>query len=352
MGPALLLLALEFHRAPIRFRHLTDRRTPLPEAFGDWLVESSVALAPTRISDTAASLGTQPEALREAFLFLLRQVLLTPQADHYRVLGLSRGCKTEYIKRNYSLLVRMFHPDRLPGGDDRWVVLTARVNAAYHVLRNPEARERYDRSLPALSRSARFQGDPLGFFRARDPVEPLVWRPQPVSSRRRWPRRRLFWLLAVVPIAALVIFLLEEPSSPMLRVDPERADEVSLGPSYLRSLAAKWMTEDPAAVSGPRSHPEAGTSAQSPSGDSAESGQGRIQSTSTPSESATARPETLREGRPGPGVWSPAGGSQDSRANPFPERLPAIDCSPTQGPAPTGQTPSGDASHTNGPPGT
>lgn len=352
MGPALLLLALEFHRAPIRFRHLTDPRTPLPDAFGDWLVESSVALAPTRISDTAASLGTQPEALREAFLFLLRQVLLTPKADHYRVLGLSRGCKSESIKRNYSLLVRMFHPDRLPGGDDRWVVLTARVNAAYHVLRNPDTRDRYDRGLPAPSRSARFQGDPLGFFRARDPVEPLVWRPQPVSSRRRWPRPRLYWLLAVVPIAALVFLLLEEPSSPMLRVDPERADEASLGPSYLRNLAAKWMTEEPATGPAVRSQPEAGSGAQSPLGAATDSGSVGIKPRLPIGEYATAGPEGSKEGSVGSGVQSPAAVPQELRAHPFPYQPPAIDYPPIQGPAPTGQTPPGDASLTPRSPGT
>jgi hypothetical protein len=268
------------------------------------------------------------------------------------VLGLSRGCKSETIKRNYSLLVRMFHPDRLPGGDDRWVVLTARVNAAYHVLRNPDTRERYDRGLPALSRSSRLQGDPRGFFRARDPVEPLVWRPQPVSRRRRWPRPRLYWLLAVVPIAALVFLILEEPGSPMLRVDPERADQASLGPSYLGSLAAKWMTEDPATGPAVRAQPAAGSGAQSPLGAATESGPGGNKPRSPLGDSAAAWPERLQEGRVGPGVQPPAGVPQDSRVNRFPYQPPAIDHPPTQGPDPTSQTPPGDASLTPRSPGT
>ena len=301
----------------------------MPEAFGDWLVESSVALAPTRISDTAASLGTHPEALREAFLFLLRQILMPSRADHYRVLGLSRRCKTESIKRNYSLLVRLFHPDRMPEGDERGVVLAARINAAYQVLRDPEARARYDRGLPASCHGGPSQGDALGFFRARESAEPLVWRPDP-QPPVPWRRARLRWLLAGVPIAALVAFLLEEPGSPMLRVDLERADRASSGPAYLSGPERGGPTDAPATGSAP----------------------GWVQSTSPPGASVTVRPEGLHEGRVGPENQSPAEDSKDSRADPTPDETPRIDHLPIQGSAPTGQMPSGDASFTHRLPGT
>jgi hypothetical protein len=353
MGPALLQLALDFHRAPIRFRHLTDPRAPLPEAFGDWLVQSSAALAPSRISDTAASLGTQPEALREAFLFLLRQVLLPPRADHYRVLGLSRRCTTEAIKQHHGLLVRMFHPDRLPEGDERGVVLASRINAAYRVLRDTEARARYDRSLPAPRRGGPYQGDAQGFFRAREPAEPLVWRPdpQPPVRGRPWRRPRLRWLLAGVPIAALVLFLLEEPGSPMLRVDPERADRASPGPAYLSGPEGGGPTDapatGPAAGSASGSIPGVGTGARPPVEAATGAGPGRVQSTSPPGASVTVGPGGLQEGRVGPETQSPADDSEDSRTNPMPDETPTIDNPPNRGPAPTGQMPPRDASLTH-----
>jgi len=321
MGPALLLLALEFHRAPIRFRHLTDPRKPLPDAFGDWLVESSAALAPARISATAESLGTRPEALREAFLFLLRQVLLTPRADHYRVLGLSRLCTIGSIKRHHSLLVRMFHPDRLPEGDERGVTLTARINIAYRVLRDAESRGRYDRSLPALGRSRHTQGDAVGFFRAREPAEPLVWRPQPPVGRRRWPRPRLHWLLAGIPIAALVLFVLEEPSSPMLRVDPEHADQASFGPSYLQGAGGGGRAEAPATgpVAGPatRSDNAAGTSDQRSVGAEAWSGPGQVRPITVPSASETPQLEPHQGDKAAPEFRSPVEVPEDSNGDPL-----------------------------------
>ena len=65
MMPPLLVLALEFHRAPLRFRHLSDPEYPLPEAFDVWLTEASVALAPDNAAATAAVLGTAIETLRD-----------------------------------------------------------------------------------------------------------------------------------------------------------------------------------------------------------------------------------------------------------------------------------------------
>ncbi len=241
MVPALLVLALEYRRAPIRFGHLTDPMRPLPERFGDWLAASSAALAPANIEATAEALGTEPEALREAFLFLLRQVLMAAQADHYRVLGLSRGCASEAIKQHYGLLVRQFHPDRMGDGDARGGVLTARINAAYQTLRDPQARQGYDRGLAPSSKGAPPPGDGWEFFRPRDPVEPVAWRTRvsPASPTRS----RLSWLLAGAPVAALVLLVVEESAPPVLRVNAEHANSAPAGPAYLRVAEAQTGTD-------------------------------------------------------------------------------------------------------------
>ena len=218
MAPQLLVLALEFHRAPLRFRHLTDPRRPLPEVFGDCLLEASGALAPANVEATAEVLGTTPETLREAYRFLLRQVLLVPQADHYRVLGLSRCCASGSIKAHRGLLVRLFHPDHLPETDERSISLTVRINAAYQVLRDPQARRRYDSSLPPAEGS---HDGPSGFLQ---PHRPLA----SVSGRRRTPRALawrarsvLLWILVCVVLMALVYLVVREPWQPSLRVNPE-----------------------------------------------------------------------------------------------------------------------------------
>lgn len=244
MVPALLVLALQYHRAPIRFGHLTDPMRPLPERFGDWLAASSAALAPANIQATAEALGTEPAALREAFLFLLRQVLMTAQADHYRVLGLSRGCGPEAIKQHHGLLVRMFHPDRLGEGDERGGVLTARINAAYQTLRDPQARQGYDSGLPPLPPGGPASGDGSAFFRPRDPVKPVAWRTRvPPASPTRSRLSRLSWLLVGAPVAALVLLVVEESAPPVLRVNPEHADSAPAGPAYLRGAEAQRGTD-------------------------------------------------------------------------------------------------------------
>lgn len=314
MVPKLLVLALEFHRAPIRFAHLADPTRPLPECFGDWLIESSTALGPSRITATAEAIGTKPEALHSAFLFLLRQVLLTPAADHYRVLGLSRGCAPESIKRHHSLMVRMFHPDRLPGGEPRSVSLTARINGAYQILRDPERRASYDRSLPPLRRGGRWSGNAIEHARAGGLGGQSLWHSRLPLGSRAWSRRGLVWALVGVSLSACLLLLFGE-TPPVLRVSPERADRSPVGPSYLRGTAAQRETgvrPDP----GPGPVPESRTRA-------AETAAQVVVETagSRPQAGFAAVPPPSQDpsgsgGGPGPG------GEADDRVRPKPGAIP------------------------------
>ncbi len=244
MVPPLLVLALEFHRAPLRFRHLTDPEHPLPEAFDVWLTEASAALAPDNAAATAEVLGTAIETLRGAYLFLLRQMLLPPKADHYRVLGASRGCSAECIKQHHSLLVRLFHPDRLPENDEQSLLLTARINAAYQVLRDPQARRRYDSQLPPLSAGVQARGEPSDFFRADRPfalARGFTRVPVFMAHRRR---HLLYWTLGFVALIALMVAILHEPRRPLLVIDPDLAVGMpQVGPSANGGVASSAQSE-------------------------------------------------------------------------------------------------------------
>ena len=91
MVPRLLVLALELYRAPLRFRHLTDPAAPLPHRFGDWLSEALAAVTPAKLPATAQALAAEPSEIEAALVFLVRQVLLMPHADHYRRVGRSQA---------------------------------------------------------------------------------------------------------------------------------------------------------------------------------------------------------------------------------------------------------------------
>ena len=55
--------------------------------------------------------GQPPAVLIEAARFYLQQVLLRPDADPYRVLGLPPGASRELARRHLRCLLQWLHPD-------------------------------------------------------------------------------------------------------------------------------------------------------------------------------------------------------------------------------------------------
>jgi hypothetical protein len=66
---------------------------------------------------------------------------------HYEVLGVGRAAPTSEVRRAYVAMARRHHPDRA-GGDP---VAMRAVNEAWAVLRDPERRASYDRSLAPVA---------------------------------------------------------------------------------------------------------------------------------------------------------------------------------------------------------
>lgn len=64
-------------------------------------------------------------------------------ADHYEVLGVSRGATADEIKRAYRRLARQHHPDTNPD-DAESEVRFKEIALAYEVLSDPERRRTYD----------------------------------------------------------------------------------------------------------------------------------------------------------------------------------------------------------------
>lgn len=63
--------------------------------------------------------------------------------DYYHILGVSRTCTQEEIRRAYRRLARLYHPDvcHEPDAEEKF----KQIGEAYAVLSNPERRARYDR---------------------------------------------------------------------------------------------------------------------------------------------------------------------------------------------------------------
>jgi DnaJ domain len=95
------------------------------------------------ISQAAGKLGRARETVREAATFYVVQILLFPDADSYRVLGVRPQATNGELRRNMTLLLRWLHPDLDPEGE--LSVFAARVTRAWNDLKTPERRAEYDR---------------------------------------------------------------------------------------------------------------------------------------------------------------------------------------------------------------
>ena len=234
MSLELLFLALDFYRAPLRYSLLTEPERPLPRGFEALLGQMGTALLPSNLASAAERLQRPPQEIEAAARFFVRQVLLLPGADHYRVLGLSPNAGEVQVRQHYQLLVRLFHPDRMGEDQETEGSETARLNLAYQTLRDPEERYRYDRALETDGRR-----------NAPAPSMREVLRPAgPMRDWRRagsWPPLwlpKLRWVLAgsliVGVLLAVPIFTLVGSGSPGLRMSEDRAERPPPLPAYLQ----------------------------------------------------------------------------------------------------------------------
>ncbi|KAJ1453239.1 hypothetical protein M885DRAFT_485978 [Pelagophyceae sp. CCMP2097] len=88
----------------------------------------------------------QPEAERRPRERVNATLRVRANASHYVVLAVAQGARPIEVKRAYAKLALENHPDRndSPGA----TAAMARINAAYEVLKDPQARAQYDLSLP------------------------------------------------------------------------------------------------------------------------------------------------------------------------------------------------------------
>lgn len=94
------------------------------------------------LAESLRSVGAPEQTLTAAASFYIEQVLLHPDADSYRVLGVNPDATTDHLRRNMALLLRWLHPDR--DADGARAVFVGRVTDAWNNLKTVERRAAYD----------------------------------------------------------------------------------------------------------------------------------------------------------------------------------------------------------------
>jgi hypothetical protein len=135
---AALRLALDLLHVPWRVRVV--RTEPLPDGVTRLL--RVAAGDPETLGAGTKATGRPPEVIREAASFFIEQILLSPDADSYRVLGASPAAAGGDLRQNMALLMKWLHPDIARQGDPS--IYAARIAAAWNNLKTPERRAAYD----------------------------------------------------------------------------------------------------------------------------------------------------------------------------------------------------------------
>jgi hypothetical protein len=133
--------------------------------------------------------------------------------NYYRVLGTSLAASQKEITQAYRRLALRFHPDRQPPGQKQWAgEQMKRLNEAYAVLGDPEARARYD-----AGAGLQFRAPPYEEKKRSAPFAEGWFADVPfytTGKSRRWHKFAmmadfLFWMLVMyfLIIGAYLIFV-------------------------------------------------------------------------------------------------------------------------------------------------
>lgn len=140
---AALHLALAMAKTPSLVR--TARRSPLPQ--GMTLLLELAAGDGDALQDAGAATSQSDESLRAAAGFFIEQILLTNNADSYRVLAAGPDAPASKLRRHMALLLKWLHPDVAANnateeGIDR-SLFANRVTDAWEDLKTEERRAAY-----------------------------------------------------------------------------------------------------------------------------------------------------------------------------------------------------------------
>ncbi len=131
-------MAIDLMRAPSNVRRV--RAAPLPKDVGKLLAIAAGDAA--ALGEAKSGTNRAEQSLRQAAAFYIEQILLHPDADHYRVLGAQPDASNAELRRNMALLIRWLHPDHKNGSER--TVFANRVTRAWNELKTEDRRAAYD----------------------------------------------------------------------------------------------------------------------------------------------------------------------------------------------------------------
>lgn len=168
-----LRTAISLVKVPSQVR--AQRAAPLPD--GILLLLNVAARDQDAESDATALTGRSIDLLREAAEFFIAQILLSPDANSYRVLGGDGKAPAGELRTHMAALMRWLHPDHDQSGER--AIMAARVLRAWEDLKTPERRQAYDATLHKTSSNGRSKAHRHMVVRTARP------------ERREGPARRL-----------------------------------------------------------------------------------------------------------------------------------------------------------------
>ncbi len=160
-SPEALSAALSLRENP----HLVwaARSCPLPK--GMTLLLEAAAGETGALGAAAAKTGRSENTIRKAAGFFIEQVLLSPEADSYRILGAVDTAPHSELRRHLALLMRWLHPDLVSSGQSgdelNRGIYASRVAGAWANIKTAQRRSSYDKSRASEPEPATLSSRPL-----------------------------------------------------------------------------------------------------------------------------------------------------------------------------------------------
>jgi len=147
-------VAIDLVHVPSRVRR--QKSLPLPAGM---MVLLRIAAGDERaLSEAANAVDRPPALLHNAAAFFIEQILLSPDADSYRVLGAYSDATAGELRRNMALLLKWVHPDANQQSDRS--IFAGRVTQAWENVKTPERRAAYDTASRVKNTASRLQRRP------------------------------------------------------------------------------------------------------------------------------------------------------------------------------------------------